>query len=75
MNTTNQIKTAMVIKVITKTGLQLGHVTKDPTGYRFLPATCAHKPSRKGWPKPSQCIPAWARKMGGRMAVTLALRA
>ena len=44
-------------------GLPIGSVTFTPGetgGWRFLPMTTAHQPSRKFWPDMEDCIPAWA---------------
>ena len=29
-------------------------------GWKFLPSTANHQPSRKYWPEANDCIPAWA---------------
>lgn len=43
--------------------VRLGTVVAYPGGFRFLPATDAHKPSRKYHATPQAAIPAWARKL------------
>jgi hypothetical protein len=42
----------------------IGRVIECPAGHRFLPATSAHKGSRKYWPDAVSCIPAWAGRTG-----------
>lgn len=42
----------------------VGRIIETPNGYRFLPATSAHKGSRKTWPTANGCIPLWTEKMG-----------
>lgn len=39
--------------------IQIGTVHKETDGWRFIPWTDAHKPSRKGWPIPKAAIPRW----------------
>ena len=59
MNTKPQYRTGPLMAGT----LKLGQIVKGCDGYRFLPATSVHKPSRKEWPTPDACIPAWARRM------------
>ena len=40
-------------------GLRYGQIVKYPDGYRFLPATPTHKPSRKAHVEPLHCVPRW----------------
>ena len=47
-----------------------GNIIKGPDGFRFLPATTAHKASRKAWPDPKACIPRWARRLQTQMMTT-----
>ena len=42
--------------------LQVGSVHKDTDGWRFIPWTDSHKPSRKGWPTATAAIPRWVGK-------------
>ena len=53
----------MTKQVLTKNGLILGNLVSYPDGWRFLPQTDAHKPSRKAWPTPEAAIPRWARNL------------
>lgn len=49
-------------------GLPIGSVTFTPGeegGWRFLPFTTAHQPSRKFWATMEDCIPAWAAAREG----------
>lgn len=41
----------------------VGRVVCSPEGYRYLPNTSAHKPSRKAHPSVLAAIPAWAEKV------------
>ena len=50
--------------LITKCGLLIGRcVGDDEKGWRFLPQTTSHKPSRRAWPTANECIPGWAFTM------------
>lgn len=40
-------------------GPVLGRVIQRPEGWRFIPNTCAHGPSRKPHPTFDACIPRW----------------
>ncbi len=42
--------------------LQVGAVNKETDGWRFIPWTDSHKPSRKGWPTATAAIPRWVGK-------------
>jgi hypothetical protein len=48
----------------------LGHVVfYRGSGYRFIPATDARKPSRRAWATPQEAVPSWARRMIARAAL------
>ena len=50
-----------VMYLVTKHDILIGRcVGGNVTGWRFLPNTTSHKPSRKAWPRAVQCIPKWA---------------
>ncbi len=55
-------------------GVTLGWCNECCDGWRFYPATCAHKPSRKAWPTWEKCIPRWTghpnRTISDRAVVT-----
>ena len=54
-------------KQLWKGDLLIGRCVHYPDGWRFLPNTCAHGSSRKGWPTPEAAIPRWAKKMNGEL--------
>ena len=39
--------------------LVVGALTHNPFGWRFLPHTTAHQPSRKSWASPDEAVPRW----------------
>ena len=50
----------MAMFLVTKDGILIGRcVGDDDRGWRFLPNTTSHKPSRKAWPSAVECIPHW----------------
>ena len=51
----------MAMSLVTKDGILIGRcIGDDDQGWRFLPNTTSHKPSRKAWPSAVACIPRWA---------------
>lgn len=40
----------------------IGAINCNALGYKFLPFTCAHQPSRKRWPTPEAAVPRWVGK-------------
>ena len=46
-----------------KITLQIGSLIHDAQGYRFLPYTTAHKPSRKSHKDMFKAIPKWAQDL------------
>lgn len=46
-----------------KITLQIGSLICDAQGYRFLPYTTAHKPSRKSHKSMFDAIPKWAQDL------------
>lgn len=42
----------------------VGRLVELHDGWRFLPNTSAHKPSRRSWPTARAAIPTWARNLG-----------
>lgn len=53
--------------LLTKGGEVIGRSVETPKGWRFLPNTSAHQPSRRYWPSAVACIPKWAFEMGDEL--------
>jgi len=47
--------------VLTRNGLVLGNISVCAGGFIFIPATAAHKSSRKIHPTPEASLPRWVR--------------
>ena len=63
--------------LVTATGAAIGNIVHYPAegGWRFLPATTSHRPSRKVWPTANKAIPEWAFKLSNEMLTVPEFRA
>jgi len=55
--------------VVVVNGVRYGFIRETERGFLFLPYVFGRRMSRKYWPTPTECVPAWVKQhIKARMA-------